>query len=250
MRSFIRFIVRAYNLYFSSNKQVTGQIRSIIGFTPANLSLFILAFSHKSSNSEEKAYAVQNNERLEYLGDAILGTVVAEFLFKKYPDRDEGFLTKMRSKIVKRKTLNEIGESMELGLLLADLNNTKLSSSMYGNAVEALVGAVYLEKGYVKTKRFIIKQILQKHLNIHRLETLDENYKSQLLEWCQKNNHSINYKLLKRYKHKKRDRFEVAVLIDGQQRGTADDYNKKSAEQKASMKALKSLNLLTTEQVA
>lgn len=208
--------------------------------------LFKLAFSHKSSVSD-KAYAIQNNERLEYLGDAILGTIVAEYLFKKYPNGNEGFLTKMRSKIVKRKSLNKIGDKMGLDVLLNEYNNTRLSRSMLGNAVEALVGALYLECGYQKTKNFVVRRMLRQYINVHDLETFDDNYKSQLLEWCQKNGQTISYKLLARYKFEKRDRFKVAVMVDGKKVATADDFNKKSAEQIASEKAMVALGIISEE---
>lgn len=213
-----------------------------MGFTPANINLFKLAFYHKST-STEKLYAVQSNERLEYLGDAVLGTIVAEYLFKKYPNSDEGFLTKMRSKIVKRKSLNRIADKMGLDMLLNEYNNTRLSRSMLGNALEALVGAVYLECGYHGTKHYVVNKILRSYLDIHELETFDDNYKSQLLEWCQKNGQQVSYKMLAKYKFEKRDRFKVAVLIDGKKLATADDFNKKSAEQTASEKAMQQLGI-------
>ncbi|MCB0552175.1 MAG: ribonuclease III [Phaeodactylibacter sp.] len=222
-------------------------MRPLLGFTPANLSIFKLAFSHKSTASE-KGYAIQNNERLEYLGDAVLGTIVAEYLFKKYPNSDEGFLTKMRSKIVKRKSLNKIGDKMGLDMLLSEYNPTRLSRSMLGNAVEALVGAVYLEKGYTGTKNFVVNKILRGYVDVHELESFDDNYKSQLLEWCQKNGQTVSYKLLARYKFEKRDRFKVAVMVNGERLATADDFNKKSAEQTASEKAMMALGILEPEE--
>lgn len=190
---------------------------------------------------------MQNNERLEYLGDAVLGTIVAEYLFQKYPGADEGFLTKMRSKIVKRKSLNLIGDRMGVDMLLNEFNNTRISRSMLGNAVEALVGAVYLEVGYKGTKRFIIRRILHKFVNVHELETYDDNYKSILLEHCQKNGQTVSYRLVKRYKMDKRDRFKVSVNIDGEKIAVADDFNKKSAEQQASEKALLKLGIRPEE---
>jgi len=210
------------------------------------MAIFKLAFSHKSSNAD-KTGTVQNNERLEYLGDAVLGTIVAEYLFKKYPNSDEGFLTKMRSKIVKRQSLNKIGDKMGLDVLLAEYNTTRLSRSMLGNAVEALVGAIYLERGYEQTLRFVVRKMLRNYVNIHDLERFDDNYKSQLLEWCQKNGQTISYKLLARYKFEKRDRFKVAVMIDGEKVATADDFNKKSAEQMASVRAMVTLGIVDEE---
>ena len=237
-----RLIQRFYNTYLSPEKDIAKRVRQITGFTPSNLELFKLAFSHKSSQSEKKK-GMQNNERLEYLGDAVLGTIIAEYLFQKYPSANEGFLTKMRSKIVKRKSLNMIGDSMGVDMLLNEFNNTRISRSMLGNAVEALVGAVYLEVGYQGTKRFIIRRMLHKFVDVHELEQYDDNYKSQLLEHCQKNGQNVSYRLLTRYKMDKRDRFKVAVIIDGQKIAVADDFNKKSAEQQASEKALQKLGL-------
>jgi len=184
-----------------------------------------------------------SNERLEYLGDAVLSTIVAEYLFKKYPNKDEGFLTKMRSKIVKRKTLNDIADKMELDIILSNYSQGRMSHSMMGNAFEALIGAIYIEFGYKKTKRYVIKHILMKFLDIHDLETKDDNYKSYLLEWCQKQNKEISYETLAKFKMDKRDRFRVAVLVDGKQVATAEDFNKKSAEQQASQKAITTLSI-------
>lgn len=240
-------LFRIYNRYFSKDREFADRLRSLLGFTPANLGIFKLAFSHRSTPSD-KAYAIQNNERLEYLGDAVLGTIVAEYLFIKYPDSDEGFLTKMRSKIVKRKSLNRLGDKMGLDVMLSENNNLRLSRSMLGNAVEALVGAIYLDSGYQETKNYVINQMLRKYLDIHELERVDDNYKSQLLEWCQKNGRTVNYKLIARYKFEKRDRFKVAVVVNGKRLAIADDFNKKSAEQMASERAMISLGILTEEE--
>jgi len=239
----VRLVRRFYNYYFHPDKELARRLRSLLGFTPAYLSLFRLAFFHKSSISAGD-YAIANNERLEFLGDAVLSTIVAEYLFKKYPGMDEGFLTKMRSKIVKRNSLDEIADRMGLDLILSDYNQTRISKSMLGNALEALVGAIYIEVGYNKTKKYIIQRILRRYLDIHELESFDDNYKSQLLEWCQKNGLSVDYKVLAKYKSDKRDKFKVAVMVDGKKMGVADDYNKKSAEQLASERAMSALGIL------
>jgi len=238
----VRFIRKLYNYYFHPDKDLARRLKQLIGFIPVHLSLFKLAFYHKSTFTS-RDYAVANNERLEFLGDAVLSTIVGEYLFKKYPNSDEGFLTKMRSKIVKRNSLDEIADKMGLDLFLANYNQTRLSKSMLGNALEALVGAVYIEVGYEKTKTYVIRRILRKYLNIHDLESYDDNYKSQLLEWCQKNGHTIEYKVVAKYKSEKRDKFKVAVFVDGKKYGTADDFNKKSAEQLASERAMSVLGV-------
>ena len=243
MNIIFKFFARFYNRFFSEDKSFAKRLRGLVGFTPSNIAIFKLAFYHKSA-SPEKLYTIQSNERLEYLGDAVLGTIVAEYLFKKYPNSDEGFLTKMRSKIVKRQSLNKIADKMGLDVFLNQYNNTRLSRSMLGNALEALIGAVYLECGYRKTRNYVIHRILRSYLNIHELEEFDDNYKSQLLEWCQKNGQTVAYKMLAKYKFEKRDRFKVAVLIDGKKLAVADDFNKKSAEQIASERAMQVLGLL------
>jgi ribonuclease-3 len=232
---------RFYNLYLSEDKELTMRLKPILGFTPARLSLFKTAFYHKSMTNETPGKPT--NERLEYLGDAILSTIVAEYLFKKYPNKDEGFLTKMRSKIVKRQTLNEIADNMGLDVILSEYSLGKMSSSMLGNALEALVGAIYIEFGYEKTKNYVIRNILMRYLDMNDLEIRDDNHKSQLLEWCQKNGKEINFTTLAKFKLDKRDCFKVAVVIDGQEISTAEDFNKKSAEQTASSKAIELLNI-------
>lgn len=239
----MRFIRRLYNYYLHPDKELARRLKSLIGFTPIHLSLFKLAFFHKSTFNT-RDYAIANNERLEFLGDAVLSTIVGEYLFKKYPNSDEGFLTKMRSKIVKRNSLDEIADKMGLDLFLANYNQTRLSKSMLGNALEALVGAVYIEVGYEKTKQYVIRRILRRYLDIHELESFDDNYKSQLLEWCQKNGRNIEYKVVAKYKSEKRDKFKVAVYVDGKKLGTADDFNKKSAEQLASERAMSAMGIL------
>ncbi len=188
-----------------------------------------------------------NNERLEYLGDAILSTVVAEYLFKKYPYKKEGFLTKMRSKIVKRKSLNEIAEKMGIDVILSDYTQGRMSKAMMGNALEALIGAVYIEMGYKRTKAYVINYILRRYLDIHHLEDFDDNFKSLLLEWGQKNRKEVEFKLLSKDKSEKRDRFKVAVMLDGTQISESEDFNKKAAEQAASRQAIDRLKIKNIE---
>lgn len=234
-----------YNYYISPEKELARKLYSVLGFVPNNLRLFKLAFFHKSmNNADQNGRKSYNNERLEYLGDAVLSTIVAEYLYKKYPGKNEGFLTKMRSKIVKRKTLNMVAERMGIDMILTKYTQGKLSYSMLGNAFEALVGALYIEYGYEKTKDYIISKILMRFLDVHELETSDDNYKSQLLEWGQKEGRQIAYKLVNKYKLDKRDRFKIAVYCDGEEISQAEDFNKKSAEQIASSFALKNLNII------
>ncbi|MFZ1515469.1 MAG: ribonuclease III [Saprospiraceae bacterium] len=241
-----RFFKRTNHKYFSKEKFFVERLRTVLGFTPSNIYLFKLAFYHKSTlnnQNNEKLELYQSNERLEFLGDALLSFVVGEYLFNKYPSANEGFLTKMRSKIVKRKTLNDLAEQMGLDRLMMEFNQTAISQSMLGNALEALIGAIYLERGFDFTKKYILKKILRKYINISQLETYDDNFKSQLLEWCQKNTKEIDFRVINKYKTDKRDRFKVGVFVDGVEIASAEDYNKKSAEQIASEIALSQLNI-------
>jgi len=235
---------RFYNYYISSEKDLAKKLKSVLGFVPDNMRLFKLAFFHKSMNNEDGSKTKSsNNERLEYLGDAVLSTIVAEYLYKKYPGKAEGFLTKMRSKIVKRKTLNQVAEKMGIDVILSKYSQGKMSYSMLGNAFEAMVGALYIEYGYDKTRNYVIEKILMRYLDIHDLETNDDNYKSQLLEWGQKEGRSISYKLISKYKMDKRDRFRIGVYLDGKEVSTAEDFNKKAAEQMASSIALRKMEI-------
>ena len=239
-------VLRFYNYYISTDKDLAKKLKAILGFTPRRLNLFKLAFYHKSMKNVNDGIDDYNNERLEYLGDALLSTIVADYLFKKYPNKDEGFLTKMRSKIVKRKSLNALAEQMGLDLILSSYSQGKLSSAMMGNALEALIGAIYLEYGYKFTKKYVVKQILREYINIHNLETIDDNHKSKLLEYCQKHGHNVDFRLINKYKHDKRDRFKVAIVLNGSEVAYGDDFNKKSAEQAASKRALIELEPLAT----
>lgn len=240
-----------FNYTFSSDKVFVRELTKILGFIPSNIEIYKRAFTHKSqsANEKESRYPSANNERLEFLGDAILDSVTAEYLFRKYPTQDEGFLTQMRSKLVNRKALNKIAEQMGLDIFLRQLGASRISQTMMGNTFEAFVGAIYLDVGYLKTKNFIINKMLRQYLDVHELENTNTNYKSQLLEYSQKNQKSIAYDVLEHYRTKNnRERFKIAVLIDGKSVAVAEDYSKKSAEQKASEKALILMGVLLKEE--
>jgi ribonuclease-3 len=227
---------RLYNYFFAKDRKLARTLYNVMGFSPANIEVFKMAFYHRSGNNHKDVPI--NNERLEFLGDAILSSVVASYLYQKYPFQNEGFLTKMRSKIVKRETLNTIGHQMGIDILLGEFNDTRLSRSMLGNALEALIGAIYLDFGYEWTERFIIKRILRKYLNVHELELVDDNYKSRLLEYCQKYGKEVEYVVMEKGQIDKRDHFKIAVNVDGIPIAFGEDFNKKAAEQMASERAL------------
>lgn len=238
----MEIIRRFYNIYFSPERALARKIKPLLGFTPVRLGVFKQAFYHRSMNSDQGNKNF-NNERLEYLGDAILSTIVAEYLFKKYPGKDEGFLTKMRSKIVRRQTLNEIADKMGLDLILSEYSQGKMSNTMLGNALEAMVGALYLELGYQRTSAYVIRHILMKYLDIRALELQNDNHKSIILEWSQKNGYEVEFVQMSKIKNDKRDYFRMAVMVNGDKISEAEDFNKKAAEQKAAELAIMELKI-------
>jgi ribonuclease-3 len=221
---------------FSPNKQLLRQLEHLLGFTPGYLPFYELALMHRSRIDD----ADKNNERLEFLGDAILGSIIAEYLFKKYPLQDEGFLTELRSRIVRRETLNNVATRMGLNKLVQYNQNDKgLSRShIFGNALEALIGAVYLDKGFVKTRSFILNQFIKSYVDIDTLENTDKNYKNKLLSWGQKNGRVISFETLEEKTEGSRKLFSIGIMLDNEIIATGNGYNKKDAGQVAAQKAM------------
>ncbi len=238
-----------YNYYLSPDKAFARSLTQLLGFRPCNLHYYARAFVHRSAGNDP-GHPVLNNERLEYLGDAVLGSVIAEYLFRKYPTKDEGFLTMMRSKIVNRKSLGILAERLDIDTFILHQGGDTPSGSMLGNAFEALIGAIYLDVGYERTRTFIVRRIVRQNFDLDQLENTDTNYKSRLLEHCQKKHLSLEYKVAEQFKQNRRDKFRIAVHINGKLVAQGEDFNKKSAEQVASEKALRQLGLLTSEESA
>ena len=212
----------------------------MLGFVPGNLSLYRLAFRHKSVAQNVKKGVKNSNERLEFLGDAVLGSVVAEVLFKLYPYEDEGFLTELRSKIVNRVNLNQLARKLGFEQLIQYDNrmvNSSRQGSLLGDAFEALIGAVYLDKGYDFTRNFLINHIIKSHIDIHRLEKTETNFKSKLIEWCQRHGKDITFELIENQEGESNKLFTVQASIDGEIMGQGKEFNKKNAEKLAAEKA-------------
>ncbi len=238
---------RIYKLHLSPDRKYVKALKNLLGFVPGNLSLYRMAFRHRSIAVGIKRGGKNSNERLEFLGDAILGAVVAEVLFKMYPYKDEGFLTEMRSKIVSRVNLNQLGKRLGFnGLIEFDastVNITSKQSSLLGDAFEALVGAVYLDKGYNFTKDFLINRIIKPHIDIHTLEITETNFKSKLIEWCQRHSKEIIFELIPNTEGDNAKLFTVQVIIDAEVMATGVDYNKKNAEKLAAEKTCEMLGI-------
>ena len=218
----------------------------MLGFVPGNLSLYRLAFRHKSVAQNIKKGVKNSNERLEFLGDAVLGSVVAEVLFKQYPYEDEGFLTELRSKIVNRVNLNQLARKLGFEQLIqydTKMVNSTRQSSLLGDAFEALVGAVYLDKGYDFTRNFLINHIIKSHIDIHKLEQTETNFKSKLIEWCQRHGKDITFELIGNQEGESNKLFTVQAIIEGEIMGSGKEFNKKNAEKLAAEKACEALSI-------
>jgi len=225
----------------SKERKYVHQLTNILGFMPGDMTLYTTALSHRSVREG----ADQNNERLEYLGDAILSGVVADYLFMRYPYRGEGYLTEMRSKMVNRQTLNEIALKMGIKKVTHFKNNDSSlkASQIFGNTLEALVGAIYLDKGYDLTKRWIFKRIITPHLFMEDLETLEINHKNKLYGWANRNGKTIGFDTLDERMEKGRRVFRIGAMIDGQLVAEGKAYNKKDASQIAAQLAVEKLGI-------
>ncbi|MFM2338588.1 MAG: ribonuclease [Bacteroidota bacterium] len=211
----------------------------MLGFKPGNIALYKTALTHRSI----KEAADENNERLEYLGDAILSALVADYLFKRYPYKEEGFLTEMRSKMVNRQQLNDI--ALRMGLKkVTFFNKTDASlkvSHIFGNTLEALVGAIYLDIGYKKTNKWVLDYIILPHMFMDDLEILEINHKNKLYGWANKNGKVLEFETLNEKLENGRRLFTVAAVVDGQAVAEGKAFNKKDASQIASQVAVEKL---------
>ena len=193
----VRKIAQRIKLFSSPRKEFYLFLRDLLGFYPTNLKLYDLAFIHKSASVLDSQGNLVNNERLEFLGDAILGAIIADFLYNRFPQQDEGYLTKNRSKLVNRTFLTRLTFDMGINIFI-DSNTTQNidKSHIYGDALEALIGAIYLDTNYHTTKYFVTKKILSKFVDLNEIEQKDSNFKSQLIEWSQKNKKELNFETI------------------------------------------------------
>lgn len=217
------------------------QLKNVLGIKPGNSLLYRTALSHRSV----KETADENNERLEYLGDAVLSAIVADYLFKRYPYKGEGFLTEMRSKMVNRQQLNDIALKMGLKKLTFynKFDNSLKGSQIFGNTLEALVGAVFLDKGYAKTSNWVLKQIVIPHMFVDDLELIDINLKNKLIGWANKNGKILAFELVQEKMEGSRRLFTINAVLDGEMLAQGKGYNKKDASQVAAQLAVEKLGL-------
>lgn len=216
-------------------------IKKTTGYYPNNIEIFELAFIHKSASLYHGKRFSVNNERLEFLGDSILDSIVADYLFEIYPNENEGFLTSLRSRIVNRQSLNELAIKIEIDKnIKAQGDKSGLSPSMMGNALEAFIGAFFIDKGYKTTKKFVISKLITNHTNLKTLCKTDTNYKGQIIDWIQKNKKEIEFVSSEEDAYTKSGKIFIAkLLIDGKEISSGKAECKKDAEQHASELALK-----------
>ena len=230
----IENITDRIRLFFRKEKEPYFRFYKILGFYPHNIEIYKQALLHKSSSVKTQGRLI-NNERLEFLGDAILDAVVADIVYKKFEGKREGFLTNTRSKIVQRETLNNIAINIGLDKLIKySSKQSSHNSYMSGNAFEALVGAIYLDRGYETCMKFMEERIIGQYINLDKISRKEVNFKSKLIEWSQKNKFEIEFRLIGQSLDESQNPiFETQILVENISGGTGKGYSKKESQQEA-----------------
>lgn len=238
-----RYISNRIRLFTKYRKEPYSLYYNLLGFYPQNIQLYQQAFTHKSAQRKEISGQYINNERLEFLGDAILGAIVSDVLYFKFKERSEGFLTNTRSKIVQRESLNQL--AIEIGLdklIVSSPNSGLLRNNIFGNAFEALIGAIYLDQGYGKCRQFIEIKILDRLIDIEKVANKEVNFKSRLIEWSQKEKVEIQFDVIEEYiSIDNKPIFQIQILINHHNAGIGTGHSKKESQQSASKQALKKI---------
>lgn len=234
---------RSFELPFSTNKGAFNTaMNKVLGFKPKDISWYQRAFTHRSMNQKDASGNPLNYERLEFLGDAMLGVIISKHLFREVPNGNEGYLTKMRSKIVSRQHLNELGRELELDKYLKSrISSDQFGENIFGNLFEALVGAIYLDRGHDYCERFIRMRVIEPHVDIERLEGKVMSYKSLMIEWCQKQKKAFRFEVMEDQGVDERPHFSVRFVLDEQVVSRARETSKKRAEEKAAQRAFYAL---------
>jgi ribonuclease III len=234
---------RSFELPFSTNKGAFNMaMNKVLGFKPKDISWYQRAFTHRSMNQKDTSGNPMNYERLEFLGDAMLGVIISKHLFKEVPNGNEGYLTKMRSKIVSRQHLNELGRELELDKYLESrISSDQFGENIFGNLFEALVGAIYLDRGHDYCERFIRMRVIEPHVDIERLEGKVMSYKSLMIEWCQKQKKAFRFEVMEDQGVDERPHFSVRFVLEEQVVSRARETSKKRAEEKAAQRAFYAL---------
>ena len=226
--------------FFGRHRQFYINLIRIIGFLPAHVGLYRIAFTHKSASIQLADGRNVNNERLEYLGDAILSAIVAEYIYMHYEKSEEGFMTKLRARVVKRKHLNSTAIKMGIPMMITSHPHpANASKHLYGNALEALIGAIYLDRGYNRAMWFFKHRMLKKHIDLEKLAVKDSDYKSQLIEWSQKQKTDVKFTSKEQGPDNGQPQFSAVVKLNKKIIGRGTGDSKKEAEQQAARQGLK-----------
>jgi ribonuclease-3 len=229
--------------YILDKRDFSSRLKDLLGFRPGELRIYEIAFIHRSASFTLPDGMRVNNERLEFLGDSVLDVILSDFLFEKYPEASEGFMTKIRSRIVNRDVLNQLAISMGIDkILVSNVSTAQQTRNLYGDALEALIGAIFLDKGFRKTKQFFIKNVLKKYLDLEVVVNTDNDYKSLIFEWVQKKKESLSFAFNEEYDfERKKSVFSTTLSIGGTEYGKGLGSSKKEAEQEASRQAWEKL---------
>ena len=234
----MKYIRNILNSRFKRNGNFFMYLTKILGFKPKKIKYYRKAFTHRSMNIKDTKGNQYNYERLEFLGDAMLSSVIASHLYLEVPSGDEGYLTKMRSKVVSREHLNELGKNLDLiSLVESKIPAGQFGDNIHGNLFEALVGAIFLDRGYKYCEKFIFKRVIIPHVDIETLEGRVISYKSLLIEWCQKEKKTFGYNVYEDTGNDDVRHFSVKLSIDEKVIAKARATSKKKAEEKASKRA-------------
>ncbi|MFH6767164.1 ribonuclease III [Gaetbulibacter aquiaggeris] len=226
------------NSRFKNSGNFFIHLKKVLGFKPKNIQIYKTAFTHRSMNIRDDEGNAINYERLEFLGDAMLGAVIASHLYLEVPGGDEGYLTKMRSKVVSREHLNELGRDLNLiELIESKIATAQFGDNIHGNLFEALIGAIFLDKGFKYCEKFIYKRVIIPYVDIAQLEGRVISYKSLLIEWCQKEKKTFNYNVYEDSGNDEIRHFSVKLSVDNKVIAKARATSKKKAEEKASKRA-------------
>ena len=234
----MKLLPKILNSRSEENGNFFIEVKKMIGFAPKNLQIYKKAFTHRSTNEKDACGNPINFERMEFLGDTMLGTIISVHLYKEVPSGDEGYLTKMRSKIVSREHLNELGKDLGLiRFLQSKIPVSSFGDNVHGNMFEALIGAIYLDKGFKFCERFIQKKVIEPYVDIHKLEGKVISYKSLLIEWCQKEKKTFDFNTFEDESNEPVKHFKVILKIDSKIIAKARGTSKKKAEEAASKRA-------------
>lgn len=235
--------------YILDKQEFAAILKDLLGFKTRNLRLYEVAFIHRSASYTLPDGTRINNERLEYLGDAILDAILSDYLFEKFPDASEGFMTKIRSRIVNREVLNQLALSMGIDkILVSNIGPGQVTRNLFGDALEALIGALFIDKGFSKTKKLFISKVLNCYLDLDKIISKDTDYKSLVFEWVQKHKSNLTFSYNEDYDFEmKKSVFSAILKINGEIHGTGQGASKKEAEQEAAGEAWAKLEDISSD---